>query len=52
MWMETREAVLAKGVNSGYAPLGGVVLGEPSYRTFAEPLIPAASPTPVTPWPA
>lgn len=26
----------AKGVNSGYVPLGGVVISEPIYQTFAE----------------
>ncbi|TCO14344.1 taurine--2-oxoglutarate transaminase [Kribbella steppae] len=26
----------AKGVNSGYAPLGGVAISEPIYRTFAD----------------
>ncbi|MFG3254920.1 aspartate aminotransferase family protein [Streptomyces sp. NPDC048172] len=26
----------AKGVNSGYVPLGGVALGEPVHRTFAD----------------
>ncbi|TWP38597.1 aspartate aminotransferase family protein [Leekyejoonella antrihumi] len=30
----------AKGVNSGYAPLGGVAIGEPIYRTFAERVYP------------
>ena len=33
--------VFAKGVNSGYVPLGGVVVGDPVYDTFAHRPYPA-----------
>jgi taurine--2-oxoglutarate transaminase len=33
--------VFAKGVNSGYVPLGGVLVGDPIYQTFTERPYPA-----------
>ena len=33
--------VFAKGVNSGYVPLGGVLVGEPIYETFVQRPYPA-----------
>jgi taurine---2-oxoglutarate transaminase len=33
--------VFAKGVNSGYVPLGGVVVGDPIYETFTQRPYPA-----------
>ena len=33
--------VFAKGVNSGYVPLGGVLVGDPIYDTFTERTYPA-----------
>jgi len=42
----------AKGVNSGYVPLGGVVINEAISATFNDRVYPGVSPTQATRWPA
>jgi taurine--2-oxoglutarate transaminase len=50
-WRVTPDLItFAKGVNSGYLPLGGVVISDPIAETFRERVFPGGSPTPATRW--